>query len=454
MKLHDAESSSVPPWLGKLLAVFLAFFLIGGLLSGFLFYRSVKDIVAHYKLPAPPEAEQPGPKITLASQLTPPKEPEKPPKKGTTEIIVETPPPPKRGERINILLLGIDQREGETGPWRTDTMILATLDSQTKTAGMISIPRDLWVEIPGYGENRVNTAHFFGGPTLAKQTVQYNLGIPVHYYAVLNFQGFERIIDILGGITIDVKSPIKDDKYPDENYGYKTIYFPAGVQHMDGETALIYARTRHGGSDFNRIRRQQQVLLATQRQAISLSYHLIPKIPALMMTMGNTLETDLQPSDILALAPLASQVRLEDTKMRIIDSSMTVPFTTTNGANVLWPDREKIGKLVEEVFASPTPIPEETATLEVWNGTPISGLAENTTAYLREQGYQVISFGNAKQLTYQRTLIVDRTGKSYTANLLAQLLNLDPSYIESDPELESEADICIILGRDFSLPSE
>ncbi len=454
MKLHNAKTPNIPSWLGKLLAVFLAFFLIGGILFGFLFYRSVKDIVAHYKLPSPPEAEQPDSNATPASQLTAPKASGTPPQKETTEIIVETPPPPRKGERINILLLGIDQREGETGPWRTDTMILATLDSQTKTAGMISIPRDLYVEIPGYGENRINTAHFFGGPTLAKQTVQYNLGVPVHYYAVLNFQGFERIIDILGGITIEVETPIKDDKYPDENYGYKTIYFPAGVQHMDGETALIYARTRHGGSDFSRIRRQQQVLLATQRQAINLRLQLIPKIPSLINTLGDALKTDLQPSDILALAPLASQVRLEDTKMRIIDSSMTVPFTTTNGANVLWPDREKIGKLVEEVFASPTPIPEETATLEVWNGTLISGLAENTTAYLREQGYQVIGFGNAKQLTYQETLIVDRTGKSYTANLLAQLFGLDPSYVESDPYLESEADICIILGRDFSLPGE
>lgn len=454
MKVSNARTPNIPPWLGKLLVIFLAFFLVGGILSGLLFYRSVKDIVAHYKLPSPPEAEQPGSNVTPAPQLTPPKGPGTPPKKETTEIIVETPPPPKRGERINILLLGIDQREGETGPWRTDTMLLATLDSQTKTAGMISIPRDLWVEIPGYGENRVNTAHFFGGPTLAKKTVQYNLGIPVHYYVVLNFQGFERIIDALGGITIDVKSPIKDDKYPDENYGYKTIYFPAGVQHMDGKTALIYVRTRHGGSDFSRIRRQQQLLLAAHRQALSLKHRLIPKLPALLKAMGDTVQTDLQIPDILALAPLASQVRLEDTKMGTIDSSMTVPITTTNGANVLWPDREKIGRLVEEMFAPPTPIPEETATLEVWNGTPINGLAEDAATYLREQGYQVIGFGNAKDLNYQRTLIVDQTGKSYTANLVAQLFNLDPSYVRSDPELESEADICIILGRDFSLPGD
>ena len=174
------------------------------------------------------------------------------------------------GERVNVLFLGIDRRPSEKCPCRTDTMMLATLDSKTLSAAVVTIPRDLYVPIPEVGENRINTANFYGeqykypggGPALAKKAVEYNLGRRVHYYVLVDFGGFRRAIDALGGIDIDVPRVIDDPMYPDENFGYKPIHIPAGRVHMNGEVALEYARTRHLDSDFGRSKRQVQVLLA------------------------------------------------------------------------------------------------------------------------------------------------------------------------------------------------
>ena len=214
--------------------------------------------------------------------------------------------------RVNILLMGIDQREQDSGlPTRTDTMILLTIDPASKSMGMLTIPRDLWVPIPGLGrpvEDRINTASILGdlekypggGPALAKKTVQYNLGVPVHYYVRMDFKGFEKIVDALGGVTINVPQAIQDEEYPDDNYGVMSISFPAGVQHMDGETALRYVRTRHADSDFGRGRRQLQFLMAMRDQALKLN--ILPKVPGLIGQMRDSIKTDLSANDIITLA--------------------------------------------------------------------------------------------------------------------------------------------------------
>ena len=228
-------------WKLSLLSVFLVVFVAGGIYAGYLFYSTIKDLVAHAQLGAPVLANTEQGRVDVQNV------------------------PNITQERTNILLLGIDKRAQELGASRTDTMIVATVDPETKTAAMLSIPRDLWVSIPSYSEGRINTAHFLGdrddypggGPALAKKTVQYALGIPIHYYVRINFEGFEKLVDAIGGISIDVKEAIHDEEYPDGNYGYMTVDIPAGPQHMDGKTALQYARVRHGGSDFLRAKRQQ-----------------------------------------------------------------------------------------------------------------------------------------------------------------------------------------------------
>lgn len=337
MRGYKAKGQGSNPWFGILFGSLFTIFIIGGIFCGYLFYSSVLEVVARAGL-----------QTFVNVPIFQPRE---------SDLPV---PDWGRKERVNILLLGVDQRPQEVGPCRTDTMILVTVDPATNTAGMLSIPRDLYVEIPGYGLNRINAAHFIGdrddypggGPALAKKTVQYNLGVPIHYYIRINFQGFRDIIDALGGITVEVEREIWDDKYPDENYGYMTIYIPAGVQQMDGEMALRYARTRHNGSDFVRLRRQQKVLLAIREKALSLD--LIPRLPDLLRTMGYTVDTDLDPQEVLALAQIARQIEKGDIKSAVIDETMAVSVILPDtGANVLYPLRDKIAGVVEEIFSSP-----------------------------------------------------------------------------------------------------
>jgi LCP family protein required for cell wall assembly len=315
-------------------------FLMGGLLCAYLFYGSVRDILAYAPLSA-------------SVQL---------PLAGDPGAGPETLPDWSQRERVNIVLLGVDQRPGEEGPWRSDTMIIVTVDPRSMRAGALSIPRDLYVEIPGYGERRINMAHFLGdaydypggGPGLAMKTIEYNFGVPIHYYIRINFQGFREVVNYLGGITVTVDEEIWDYRYPDGDYGYTTVHIPAGVQLMDGHMALQYARTRHSGTDFDRLRRQRQVLLAIREKALRLD--LIPKIPALASTMGQTVKTNLQLGEIVTLAQIASRIGAEDIRFAVIDESMTVPIKLEEEGDILFPEREKIQQLVEEIF---TPRPAD-----------------------------------------------------------------------------------------------
>ncbi len=243
------------------LYIALALFVLGGLLSGYVFYDTVRALVAEADIPLLPNLNffAPAPPAQAGSDLP--------------QVPVW-----QRTERVNLLLLGADKRPDET-IYRTDTLIVVTLDPATKTAGMLSIPRDLWVPIPGYGESRINQAFVLGevkkypggGPALAMRTVQEFLGVPIHGYVLVDFDGLRKLIDQIGGIDVMVEKPIDDTQYPTDDYGYQEVHIPAGLVHMDGDLALKYARVRHGSSDIDRGRRQQQVLMAARDKAAGLA---------------------------------------------------------------------------------------------------------------------------------------------------------------------------------------
>ena len=372
------------------------------------------------------------------------------------------------GERVNVLVMGIDRRPSEKCPCRSDVMMIASLDPKTMTAGVVTIPRDLYVPIPNAGEGRINTALFLGdlsktsggGPALAKQTVEYNLGRRIHYYVLIDFAGFRKIVDTLGGIDIYVPKAIDDPQYPDENFGYKPIHIPAGQQHMDGERALEYARTRHSENDFERSRRQVQILLAIRDKALRLD--LLPKLPSLIQTMWNTVETDMSPQEILTLANAASKVKTENIKMATIDQTMTVEFRTSAGADVLWPDRTKIGQLMQSVIpadASPVDqskqIMQEAARVLILNGTNSTTVAERTAKTLQAQGFQVTAYGNADRFDYPKTVLIDYNGaKNATVTALATLFHVDPENIRRSTNVKSDVDIRVILGADWVQPTD
>lgn len=430
-----------------ILNIALALFVIGGLFSGYVFYSTVRALVAEADISLLPNLNVFAPK----------------PAAQETNSTLPQVPVWQRTERVNLLLLGADKRP-EEAVYRTDTLIVLTLDPATKSAGMLSIPRDLWVPIPGYEENRINQAYFLGevkkypggGAALAMRTIQEFLGIPIHGYVLVDFDGFVKLIDQIGGIDITVEKAIDDTKYPTEDYGYQEVHIPAGLVHMDGDLALKYARVRHGSDDIDRGKRQQQVLLAARDKALKLT--LLPKLPSLMATIMATVKTDLQPGEILALAKLANQVETDAILARAIDYSVVVETKTPSGGDVLLPDREKIRAIVDEVFTqsseSQKRVPEETATLEVLNGAGTPGLGAQMAAFLKEQGFDVVAIGNAERTDYAKTEIIDYAGNSQTVALLAQILQVSEDNIQVEKGAQpGPGNLRIIVGKDFALPS-
>lgn len=269
-------------------------------------------------------------------------------------------------ERVNILLMGIDQRIGDNeSAHRTDTMMVVTIDPATLEAGILSIPRDIWVPIPGFkGTNyRINTANFLGdandypggGTALAKKTVENFLGIKINYAARLNFTAFESFIDRLGGITLDVPEDIFDDAYPTEDYRTEVFQLSKGTQTLDGETALKYARTRHSaGGDFDRARRQQQVIFAAKEKLKNpqVLASLVASAPELLVQLSTSVKTDLTLDQMQQLAVLATRIERDKIKTEVLDQRYTEFATTPDGQQVIIPVRARIAELRESFFSS------------------------------------------------------------------------------------------------------
>ncbi len=256
-------------------------------------------------------------------------------------------------EPVNILLLGLDRRPQEAGPSRSDVTMLLRLDPRQDTLRLLSMPRDLYVWIPGYGEERINAAHFWGewqatggGPALAAQTIRQNFGVPVDGYLRLDFQGFVGLVDALGGVYIEVPAEIRDDFFPTDDYGYTRIFIPAGRQKMDGQTALIYVRTRHASSDLDRARRQQQVVTALLRRAASPASWL--RLPAALRVVRASVDTDLGLDDLLLWSVFALRSDLDAAGRVVLDETMTFPATTPDGNLVLVPDWQRILPLMRD----------------------------------------------------------------------------------------------------------
>jgi LCP family protein required for cell wall assembly len=489
-----------PLWLRVSISLFLVIFVLGGFYSGYLFYATVREIVARAELPAVPVLQLPSlnqPQVVAEEELVEPlpQLPEMTPVADSVQQFFAAPPPAPQidsGERINVLLLGIDRRGKKGWGYRTDTIIIVSVDPVNKTASMLSIPRDLQLEIPGVKEDRINTANVYGystdypggGPALLMRTIEKSFGVAIDYYVMVDFQGFEKIIDTLGGVNVDVPRALHDTMYPDpqpgDPYGMKTVHFDVGLQQMNGRRALEYARSRMSTSDFDRANRQQLILLAIREKALSLN--LIPKLPTLASTMMDTVMTDMNLDEMLELARLAPQIDLGNIKSVVIKKPMVYGYRTENGAAVQLPKWDLINPVVADLFAAPavvlpTPVPTqpmvpeptptlapvqveelqqlaaEGARIAVQNGTSEANYAARVAATLMEQGYQVVEFGDADRLDYASTVIVDYTGKNYTLQQLIGQFQVTPENVRSSLNLRSQIDIRVIVGQDYLLSS-
>lgn len=265
--------------------------------------------------------------------------------------------------RLTVLLMGLDKRPGERGTgFRTDTLIVVSLDPAAQRVGMLSLPRDLRVPIPNRPETfyPINSAYVLGelerpgyGARLTAETIQYNLGIPIDHYVVLSFEAVIGFIDAIGGITIDVPSEIVDNEYPDMAFGYDPLYIPAGRQVMDGALALKYARTRHQTDDFDRTRRQQQVILAVRQQVLrgDVLPALILRAPALWNDLSKGIITDLTFDQILSLAWYLKDIPLQSIRTATLDERY-VRAVNVRGEVLLTIDRERIAELLIDVFGA------------------------------------------------------------------------------------------------------
>lgn len=371
-------------------------------------------------------------------------------------------------DRINILLLGMGGK-GHPGPYLTDTMILVSIKPSQNKISMMSIPRDLSVPIPGYGWRRINEANSFGevknaeGAEFASEVVTKIFNQPIHYYVRVDFSGFEKLIDELGGININVDNDFVDTQFPTEDLGYQTVAFKQGEQKMDGQTALNYARSRHGNngesSDFARSKRQQKVLASIKDKALSFTTFMsFRKITALFNMYKENISTNLQPWELYKFYKLAKNFDNKDiTNLVINDAPGGLLFASNiNGAYLLLPKDMSFKQLqnaAQNVFDTPiaakTP---EIIKVEIQNGTKIEGLAYRTSVKLKEQGYKITKIANADKQDYNKTLIFDLTNgrksellNTLKSNLQADILTQKPDWLDTAGK---EADFIIILGQD------
>lgn len=270
-----------------------------------------------------------------------------------------TPRPWDGKSRVTVLVMGIDYRDWAVGSGspRSDTMMLVTVDPVTRQAGMLSIPRDLWVEIPGFGHNRINTAYMFGeayntpggGPALAVRTVEKLIGVPISYYAVVDFHAFERMVDEIGGIEVEISEPLRIAPI-----GRKAHVLQPGTHHLDGPDALAYARVRKGaGDDFGRAERQQEVLVKLLERVVRLDMlpKLVQKAPALYQELASGVRTDLSLEQMISLAWLSIKIPREQIQSGVIGPPKMVGFyTRPDGAQVLRPVPDAIRSLRDRIF--------------------------------------------------------------------------------------------------------
>src|SRR6266542_4507128 len=264
---------------------------------------------------------------------------------------------PDPGGAMNILLVGTDARPGEDVS-RTDTIVLAHFDKHTNRVSLLSFPRDLWVTIPGYGKNKINAAYPLGerkiglgyGPALLKETVGELVGLPIDHFVLINFDGFKTLIDKIDGIYVDVPKALDDDAYPTDDYRTIKIHFDAGRQLLDGDRALIYARTRHADSDFGRNQRQQQVLMAIfDRVRDQGLFGQLTSVDDYTAVLSDYIRTDITRSEMLRLASAGAQLDSENIQRFAIDSKMVAEQRQPAYALVL-KDQKALRRLVNQMI--------------------------------------------------------------------------------------------------------
>jgi LCP family protein required for cell wall assembly len=319
----------------------------------------------------------------------------------------------------------------------------------------------MWVVIPGADYYKINTAYFIGGPQLAAQTVEQFLGVPVDYYAQIDFSTFEKFIDEIGGIVLDIKEEIiiVPIGYPDK------VTLKVGKQRVNGAIALAYARDRYTeGGDFDRAGRQQEVIMGIREQVMKAKVltKLIANAPTIYQDLSSGIRTNLTLDEVIKLAWLAQQVPQENIKKAVIGTDAVSFGKSPDGLDILKPLPDKIRLIRDSIFTTGGPVgpaavaddpvklmKAEGAKVIIKNGTSVSGLANKTSDYLKAQGVNVVDTTNADQV-YNNSMVYDYSGKPYTLRYLVDLMKIPTANVFSSYDPNTQADVVIVIGDDWA----
>ena len=371
---------------------------------------------------------------------------------------------------MNILLAGVDSRSGHPGEGvRSDTMLMLHIDPLGGWANLLAIPRDSVAAIPGYGKSKINAAFSYGysqaeqiygagttqeagGAALAATTAEQflglrDLGTRIDYVATIDFDGFAKMIDALGGIDVDVPHTIVDNEYPTPDFGTMPIEIPAGHRHFDGTKALQYVRTRHADSDFGRNERQQQVISAMVQSLRNRSLPMKAIVGyRLLRATGAAIHTTLPVGrpDALLLGMLLLRVdpgaignyRIAPDKVNLVGEQ---------GSDLVW-DPAGVQKLAQEALSRPGEAQEQ-AVVEVRNSAGVQGLAGRVSGMLSQNGFTVGTPETGDPAA--RSVIWDYTGKPRTRAHLQKVLSRIPVETKPSAEAPPGVDLLVILGDDY-----
>jgi LCP family protein required for cell wall assembly len=370
--------------------------------------------------------------------------------------------PAKPMEPYNVLLLGVDRRPGEKA-YRTDTMIVAHIDPQQKKVWMLSLPRDTKVAIPGHGERKINDAHFFGGPELTVKTVQNFTGLKINHYMEVNFAAFQKAVDALGGVWVNVPRAINDKK-ADRSPNHRAAKIDAGYQKLDGEHALTFVRSRdYIDADWSRMKNQQLFFKALADTMAKTSS--VAKIPSVISAVSPQIVTDMSLVDMIRTAQSLKDAGGSNVYTATATGTWKTPY--------VYPDMARLKHLVADIKAGrsfeptkattptesvgpgSTPVSAATKkpgqiTVSVNNGSGISGAAKQASSILKAQGFQVPTVGNANQNVYAKTLIVYKTDIG-PAQVAATYLPPGTKLVQSRGMYAFNTDVLLIVGKDWSV---
>lgn len=351
-------------------------------------------------------------------------------------------PPPFGGrDRFTVLVLGLDQKErnNSNSPQRSDTIMLLSVDLKSRTVRGLSIPRDTLVEIPGRRHpDKINAAYAFGYAPLSIETVANLTGITPDYYVVTDVGGFQKMVDLLGGVDLYVEK----DMHYDDNWQDLHIHLKKGYQHLNGKQAMGYVRFRHDRlGDVGRIQRQQEFLKAVARRMLVVSNW--PRLPQIIRQARSVVvDTNLLTSDLIHLAKTMRGITEDHIHLETLPGE---PHTI-HGVSYWIPDEEKSRQVIASLFG--THGSETAATVAVLNGAGRRGVAREVARALEQSGFKVVRVDNADSYSYSTSLVIFRPENQEGAREIANLLGTND--VRPAPKTGTDGtDITVIVGRDY-----